>query len=255
MSRNSPALPLQRIAIGTQSHTLTWLTGTQAGQKVLAEAHRSSQRPRCLCVAGGVEMYPAQRGRTFYLARMPGSGMLHDVACPSVDDVNLFSGIGTYASGTLLVLPDGRLQVRFDAAAPRQIEALAASLDGLLDLLLDTADLNASPMSATLGWESVRTALANAALSLVLNASGPLSALMLLPASFNKDDHERQRQEQEDYLSTAAVPRFVCAPLREIRPTKFGYQLILKHLPRTMFWISRAVASALEAGSGGTQSL
>jgi hypothetical protein len=245
----------QRIAIGLRIHELAWLADTKAGQDVLSEAYRGSQRPRCLCVTGGVEMYVGRRGATYYLARMPGSGILHDAACPSVEDVNLFSGAVGYASGVLLELPDGHLVLTFDADTPRQLESPAVSLDGLLDLLLETADLNTwSTDHPQRTWQEVACALSAAAETLHIKNTGPLKPSLLLPAPFDKSSYDRLRPQQETFLSMKDGLGLVCAPLREIKPTAYGWQLVLKHLPRTKFWINRKVGEALEAGSGGTLS-
>ncbi|HTO88869.1 MAG TPA: DUF1173 family protein, partial [Thermoanaerobaculia bacterium] len=48
----------------------------------LADAHRSEERPRCLCVRDGVEMYVAHHAR-FVIKRMPGTGAAHHPSCPS----------------------------------------------------------------------------------------------------------------------------------------------------------------------------
>ena len=51
--------------------------------EALAMAHRTGQRPRCVCTQDGVPMYVARLGNGFLLKRMPGTGSLHDLRCPS----------------------------------------------------------------------------------------------------------------------------------------------------------------------------
>ncbi len=55
--------------------------------------HDTSQRPRCLCVPGGVEMYVA-RHRQFLVKRMPETGSQHHASCPSFEPESQQSGWG-----------------------------------------------------------------------------------------------------------------------------------------------------------------
>ena len=53
-------------------------------QDLLAQAYEAPGRPRCLCVAGGVEMYVAFH-RSYLAKRMPDTGSQHHPACPSFE--------------------------------------------------------------------------------------------------------------------------------------------------------------------------
>ncbi len=50
-------------------------------QDALSHVYDTPERPRCLCVGGGVEMYVA-RHRQFVVKRMPDSGNTHHPGCP-----------------------------------------------------------------------------------------------------------------------------------------------------------------------------
>jgi hypothetical protein len=53
-------------------------------QQALARGHDTPERPRCLCVPAGVEMYVA-RHRQFLVKRMPDTGSHHHASCPSYE--------------------------------------------------------------------------------------------------------------------------------------------------------------------------
>ena len=62
-------------------------------QEALATIYETPERPRCLCVPGGVEMYVAFHHR--YLAkRMPDTGSAHHPSCPSYEPAPQQSGLG-----------------------------------------------------------------------------------------------------------------------------------------------------------------
>lgn len=244
---------VQRVALGSQQHTLTWLMSTHQGQQVLAAAHANGTRPRCLCIPAGIEMYIARRKNTFYLARRPGTGMLHAPDCPSMEDVNLFSGASRYAAEAIVELPDGGLQIRYAESSAHSPGAQSVGIDGLLDLLIETASLNEWETSkAERSWPSVRDRLISAAGQILMDGNGSIASCLLLPVNFDKSTYDRQRLADEAFLSGADDTRFILAPLREARASQFGWQLSLKHAPRTKFWISKRLGHELEARSAGT---
>ncbi|MCC6658258.1 MAG: DUF1173 family protein [Rhodocyclaceae bacterium] len=239
------AAPSQRISIGGQAHLATWLMMTPAGQRALAAAHQQRLQLRCLCVGHGVDMYVARRGTTFYLARMPGTGMLHAEDCPSAEGANLFSGADSYLAGAMTESPDGRLSVQYADGGP-------VSIEGLLDLMIEMAELNVlRPDAGQRTWRDARKALAEGAED-IITPDGSLAAQILLPHAFNKDSYATERVGQEAFLTVPDCARLVCAPLRELRPTAYGWRVILKHMPDTRFWLSRTVAESLVERAAGT---
>ena len=59
------------------------LLATDPGlQEALSRVYESSERPRCMCVRGGVEMYIAKHGE-YVIKRMPGTGSRHAPECAS----------------------------------------------------------------------------------------------------------------------------------------------------------------------------
>ncbi len=82
-------------------------------QDALARVHETPERPRCLCVPGGVEMYVA-RHRLFVVKRMPDTGSRHDPACPCFEPEARQSGLGELIGEAVLEREPGKVELRVD---------------------------------------------------------------------------------------------------------------------------------------------
>ena len=82
-------------------------------QQALARVHDTPERPRCLCVAGGVEMYVA-RHRQFLVKRMPDTGSHHHPSCPSYEPEARESGLGELIGEAVLETAAGCVDLRVD---------------------------------------------------------------------------------------------------------------------------------------------
>ena len=95
-------------------------------QEALAAVYDTPERPRCLCVSGGVEMYVAFHRR--YLAkRMPETGSQHHPACPLFEPSPQQSGLGELV-GDAVVEAEGAIELRVDFAWNRQVRGRAPGL-------------------------------------------------------------------------------------------------------------------------------
>ena len=73
------------------------LLATDPGlQEALSKVYETSERPRCMCVRGGVEMYIAKHGE-YVIKRMPGTGDMHHPTCQSFEPEPGLSGLGVWA--------------------------------------------------------------------------------------------------------------------------------------------------------------
>jgi hypothetical protein len=244
----------QRIAIGGAIHAAHWLCETRAGQSMLAGAYRAALRPRCQCVGGGVEMYVGLREAVYYLSRMPGTGILHDAACPSAEQANLYSGADSYASEVMVEDAGGGINVKFSESMTQSdgMPATALSMDGLLDLLIEEARLNIHETGAgPVGWRTVQPRLIAAASMIVVSNEGPLASQLLVPEAFDKSQYATQQAEHQAFLAQPGR-RLICAPLREIRQSAYGWQIVLKHLPGSRLWVSKSLALRVRGRYGGT---
>lgn len=82
-------------------------------QEALAKVYDTSERPRCLCVPNGVEMYIA-RHRRFVIKRMPNSGSAHHPGCPSFEPEAQLSGLGELIGDAVLESVPGQVELRVD---------------------------------------------------------------------------------------------------------------------------------------------
>lgn len=82
-------------------------------QEALARIHDTAERPRCLCVRGGVEMYVAKH-RRYLVKRMPETGNAHHPSCPSYEPDALCSGLGELAGDAILEGHPGRVELCVD---------------------------------------------------------------------------------------------------------------------------------------------
>jgi len=71
----------------------TYTARDPALQHALARVNATSERPRCMCVRGGIEMYVAKH-RRYVLKRMPDSGHRHHATCASYEPEPGQSGLG-----------------------------------------------------------------------------------------------------------------------------------------------------------------
>ena len=108
-NRECPVADPQRFAIDGRVVS----EGEDQLQDALARAHESPTRPRCLCVAGGVEMYVA-RHRQFVIKRMPATGHLHHPGCPSFEPEASQSGLGELVGQAVVEIEPGCVELRVD---------------------------------------------------------------------------------------------------------------------------------------------
>lgn len=237
----------QRIYLGEGIHQAEWLTNTAAGQTLLGSYHGGGiDRPRCACTPKGVVMYVGLRGRQYYLARMPGSGFMHVPGCPAYEKSSHVSGMTHYQDGLVVEAVGGGLDVRsvdFSRRAPADVPSVR--IDGMLDILIEQAALNRSgPEDSDRTWLSVRGALRTAAAGITL-AGKPFSETFFVPEKFNRDAASALHLEASAFIDRGGEG-MICAPLREVQETPYGYRLVLKHLPYLKLWLSSGHASEIE---------
>jgi hypothetical protein len=90
-----------------------WTADDVQLQQALARIHDTPERPRCLCVPGGVEMYVA-RHRQFLVKRMPDTGSQHHASCPSYEPESQQSGLGELMGEAVVETALGAVDLRVD---------------------------------------------------------------------------------------------------------------------------------------------
>src|SRR5436190_15446059 len=71
-------------------------TGSPGFPPKLLRAYETRSRPRCMCVAGGVDMYTSRHDDVVSLKRLPGTGSQHAPSCPSYEIPLDASGLGRF---------------------------------------------------------------------------------------------------------------------------------------------------------------
>lgn len=82
-------------------------------QDMLARIYETPERPRCLCVRGGVDMYVA-RHRHYMVKRMPGTGNKHHPACSSYEPEYGQSGLGELMGECVIERSPESIELRVD---------------------------------------------------------------------------------------------------------------------------------------------
>src|ERR1700674_3814508 len=90
-----------------------WNAADPQLQDALAQVYDTPERPRCMCVSGGVEMYVAKHGH-YVVKRMPDTGSRHNTACNSFEPELGLSGLGELMGEAVIEHSPESLEVRLD---------------------------------------------------------------------------------------------------------------------------------------------
>jgi Protein of unknown function (DUF1173) len=96
----------------------TYAAGDPGLQAGLARVYDSSERPRCMCVPGGVEMYIAKHA-DYVIKRMPDTGRQHHPTCPSFEPEPGTSGLGELLGEAIIEHSPDQVEVHTDFALTR----------------------------------------------------------------------------------------------------------------------------------------
>jgi hypothetical protein len=247
-------------------------------QDALAAVYDTPERPRCMCVPGGVEMYVAFHRR--YLAkRMPDTGSQHHPACPSFEPASQQSGLGELV-GDAVVESEGAVELRVEFAWSRQAGGRAPgrraegdpgeveaprrrlSLRALTHFLFERAGFNRwSPAMAGKRSQGVLHKYLLRAAERVTAKGVALGERLYVPEQFNEATHgdaARRRRERLGVLRPhdgVAPLAMVLAEFKGAEACPGGYRIWLKHMPdapllaaaKTWERIARTYAPTLEA--------
>ncbi len=247
-------------------------------QELLAHVYETPERPRCLCIPGGVEMYVA-RHRLFVVKRMPDTGCRHHPSCPSFEPEYQQSGLGELVGEAVLEFVPGQIQLRVDfpwvrtagrslvrgeAQGVTEVEAPRRhmSLHALMHFLFERAGFNRwSPAMAGKRNQGVlHKYLMHAAEDVVVKGVG-LSERLYVPEAFNEASKFEAAQRRRHKLAVLR-PHEGQSPLAVVigefklcEATTLGRRVWVKHMPDapllvgTKTWerIERVFASLFEA--------
>jgi hypothetical protein len=239
-----------------------WLAGNPPAHQALLEKFYG-QHPRCMCAGGeGVPLYIARK-RSYYLARMPGTGAQHASFCPFYEAPSDLSGQQIYRPSAIQELDDGILSVKLSdglgvRTASESVSASSASetysdgkrgklsIIGILNLLWERAGLNQwyPAMAGKRSYGVLYKYLRAAAEQVVVKDSNLLNYLYV-PEPFVESKAAEIARAAEHTLYHLLIDRsgrpkrgMVVGLVRRIFRTKYGYGLQLKHAPGDLtFWL------------------
>ena len=245
---------------------------------MVTRAYGVLPRPLCMCKPKGVEMYVARAGERHIVKRMPDSGSLHQLACPSYESPFELSGMGEVMGTAIQTNPrDGTTALKFDfsmsgkggsaggtAAGGRladqvRTDGAKLTLRGVLHFLWSEAGFNKwfPAMAGKRSWFVIRKHLMAAAQDKVVKNTR-LSDLLYLPEPFTVEQKEaiqRRRVElfQRAAMSDSGTRRFMLlvAEVKEIADARFGKKLIVKHVPDCAFLLREDIAKRLATRFAG----
>ena len=238
-------------------------TGARGFANAVADAHTAHQRPRCLCLAEGAEMYVARLGGGYIVKRMPDTGSHHAPDCPSYEPPADFSGLGQVLGSAITEDPatgETALKLDFplakmpgrsimppagDASDSVSSSGTKLSLRGLLHYLWDQAELTRwhPGFAGKRSWATVRRKLVQAALHKSTRGHS-LGSRLYLPEPFSVDERDainaRRLAQWQQAAATPGKPQnlmLLIGEVKEIMPARYGFKAVVKHMPDQSFAI------------------
>lgn len=254
----------------------TFLATDPGLQDALGRVYDSSERPRCMCVPGGVEMYVARHAE-FVIKRMPDSGRLHHATCPSFEPEPGTSGLGELLGEAVVEHAPEQVEIRTafplarltgrpiphqeavddpaSVSAPRK----RMSLRAVLHFLYDRAGFNRwyPAMAGRRSQAVIRRFLLAAAQGVTLKG-GTLEERLFVPEQFRaaeaEEIGERRRRRLALLLSPEADVQFKMAILigqfNGVESTAYGRRLTVKHMPDAPLYIDNKAWERAERAYG-----
>ncbi|HNU11634.1 MAG TPA: DUF1173 domain-containing protein [Rubrivivax sp.] len=237
--------------------------GARGFADAVADAHAAHQRPRCMCLDQGVEMYVARLGEGYIVKRMPDTGSHHAPDCPSYEPPSEFSGLGQVLGSAIAEDPaTGETTLKLDfpltkmpgrstiPPAGGEGDSVSStgtrlSLRGLLHYLWDQAELTRwhPGFTGKRTWATVRRHLLHAA-EHKLARGGALRARLYVPEPFSIEERDAiNARRLSEWQSAVPAPgkaqhlMLLIGEVKEIVPVRYGFKAIVKHIPDQAFAI------------------
>lgn len=252
-------------------------------QDALAQVYDSPDRPRCLCLPDGVEMYVA-RHRHFIIKRMPDTGSTHHPSCPSYEPAVQQSGLGELMGDAVLEAEAGWVELRVNfpwtrvighcvpRGVPQEVPEIDVprrrmSLRALMHFLFERAGFNrwTPAMEGKRNQAVLRKYLLEAAEEIVVKGV-PLAERLYVPEPFSENNKAEAAQRRRQKLSVLR-PKDGQTPLAIVigeykanEANAQGHRVWIRHMPdapllissRTWERIERVFAPLFEARDADT---
>ncbi len=245
--------------------------------EAIVDTHATHQRPRCLCVAEGVEMYVARLGDGYIVKRMPGTGSHHAHDCPSYEPPAELSGLGQVLGSAITEDPiTGQTTLKLDFPLTKRsgrfqqppaggdsdsvaTDGTRLSLRGLLHYLWDQSELTHwhPGFAGRRTWSTVRRHLLQAAQGKTAGGQA-LQDWLYVPEAFTVEQRD-QINARRLALWKHAMPQsagqrglmLLIGEVKEIAPARYGHKAVIKHMPDQSFLLNaqlyRRMARRFEA--------
>ena len=235
--------------------------GTRGFAEAIADAHAAHQRPRCMCLVEGVEMYVARLGDGYIVKRMPDTGSHHAPDCPSYEPPAESSGLGQVLGSAITEDPTtGETTLKLDFSMSKiagrtamptaggDSDSVASSgtklsLRGLLHYLWDQAELTRwqPGFAGRRTWSTVRKHLLQAAENKIARGDS-LRTRLYIPEAFSVDQRDainaRRVAQWSQAIAAPGKPQhlmLLIAEVKEIVPARYGFKAVVKHVPDQAF--------------------
>lgn len=270
----------QRFAIRGR----VWRADDTGLQEVLALVRDTPERPRCLCVPGGVEMYVAKH-RYYVVKRMPDTGKSHAPDCPSFEPDAAQSGLGALVGESVIEREPGRVELRVAFAWTRmsgrgsskavltetgEVEAKSRrmSLRAVMHYLFERAGFNRwTPAMAGKRNQGVFHKYLSEAAGEIVVKGVPMSDRLYVPEPFSEAGKAGAAKRRRDKLAVlrphdgAAPLALVVGELKAVETTGQARRVWIRHMPDAPLlateelWlrVERKYASLLEARDADIQ--
>ena len=244
-------------------------------QDALAQVYGSPERPRCLCVSGGIEMYIARHAE-YVVKRMPDTGHLHHPTCPSFEPEPGMSGLGELIGDAIIEHTPDQVEVRTDFAMSRlpgkavprgeavidlaevHVPRKRMSLRALLHFLFERAGFNRwyPAMEGRRNQGVLHKYLSEAARGVTIKGAS-LDERLYVPEPFRvelKDEiGERRRKKLALLLSPEDAVQYKMAIIvgeyNGSEPTAFGRRIVVKHMPDVPLYMETKAWERVERNS------
>ena len=241
----------------------TFAGADAALQDALAQVYESSERPRCMCVPGGIEMYVAKHAE-FVIKRMPGTGPRHHPIWDSFEPEAALSGLGELIGEAIVEHAPEQVELRtaFPLARvsgrpvahgeltddPASISAprKRMSLRAVLHFLYHRAGFNRwYPAMDGRRSQAVICRHLTAAARGVIVKGGTLEERIFVPEQFRVARAEEIAARRRRKLATLASPdadvqfkmAILIGQLTGVEATAYGRRMTIKHLPDVPLYI------------------
>lgn len=229
-------------------------------QAALSMIYNTADRPMCMCVPGGVEMYVA-RYADYVIKRLPDTGSKHHPTCAAFEIDATESGRGELLGKAITehAANEWEIRVKFPLARTpgRSVQrgtpgtatevtsrSKSASMLALLHEMWERTGFNKwyPAMEGKRNWGTVRTHLMAEA-SRARTKNQLLSDVLLTAEPFNKDKAQQQADGRRKVLASLQSPKgdvqhrmlIVVGELKQVEGTTMGVRLRLKHMPELAF--------------------